>query len=72
MISLAHRITKERHPSIRNVNPNVPAVVEKIIDKALEKEQIKRYQKAGRMAEHLKRVIAKIDEIQRKKRPYVI
>ena len=72
MTSLMYRITKERHPSIRNVNPNVPAVVEKIIDKALEKEQIKRYQKAGRMAEHLKRVIAKIDEIQRKKRPYVI
>ena len=72
MISLVYRITRERHPSIRNMNPKVPAIVVKIMDKALEKEQIKRYQKAGRMAEHLKRVIAKIDEIQRKKRPYVI
>jgi serine/threonine-protein kinase len=41
--------------------------VEKIIDKALEKDPEKRYQKAGMMAEHLRKVVAKIDESKSKK-----
>ena len=68
MTSLMYQIAKERHPSIRTINPKVPEVVEKIIDKALEKEPEKRYQKAGQMADHLKMVIAKIDELQGKKK----
>jgi serine/threonine-protein kinase len=67
MTSLMYKIAKEKHPSVRSVNPQVPQVVEKIIDKALEKDQETRYQKAGQMAEHLKKVVAKIDEIQAKK-----
>ena len=42
--------------------------VEKIIDKALQKDMEKRYQKAGQMAEHLQKVVARIDEIQAKKK----
>jgi serine/threonine-protein kinase len=67
MTTLMYRVAKEKHPSIRSINPQVPQVVEKIIDKALEKDQEQRYQKAGQMAEHLKKVVAKIDEIQGKK-----
>ncbi|MFC1869556.1 protein kinase, partial [Thermodesulfobacteriota bacterium] len=67
MTSLMYKIAKEKHPPVRSINPRVPQVVEKIIDKALEKDQEKRYQKAGQMAEHLRKVISKIDEIQEKR-----
>lgn len=67
--SLMFKIAKEKHPSPREINPRIPSVLEKIIDKALEKELEKRYQRAGEMAEHLNRVIAKIDEIRSKKAP---
>jgi len=65
--SLMYKVAKEKHPSIKSINPRVPQVIEKIIDKALEKDAEKRYQKAGQMAEHLKMVLAKIDEMQAKK-----
>jgi serine/threonine-protein kinase len=65
--SLMYQIAKEKHASIRILNPKVPPVVEKIIDKALEKDETRRYQKAGHMAEHLKKVIARIDEVTAKK-----
>ena len=67
MTALMYQVTNERHPSPRAINSKIPPVVEKIIDKALEKDKTRRYQKAGKMAEHLKLVIAKIDEIQAKK-----
>jgi eukaryotic-like serine/threonine-protein kinase len=65
--SLMYQVARESHPSIREINPKTPPVVEKIIDKALEKDPEKRYQKAGQMAEHLKMVLAKIEEMQAKK-----
>ena len=65
--SLMFKIAKERHPSIRTINPKIPSVVEKIIDKAMEKDVERRYQKAGLMAEHLKKVVARIDEVHAKK-----
>ncbi|MBW1941220.1 MAG: CHASE2 domain-containing protein [Deltaproteobacteria bacterium] len=65
--SMMYKISKEKHPSVRSVNPKVPQVLDKIIDKALTKELSKRYQKAGQMAEHLKAVIQRIDEIKAKK-----
>lgn len=68
MTSLMYLIAKEKHPSIKSVNPQVPSIIEKIIDKALAKEPEQRYQKAGQMSEHLKMVIAKIDEIREKKK----
>jgi len=67
MTSLMYQIARERHLSVTAVNPKVPSVVEKIIDRALEKDSEKRYQKAGQMAEHLRMVIAKIDELRAKK-----
>jgi len=67
MTSLMYKVAREKHPSIRSINPKTPPVMEKIIDKALEKDPEKRYQKAGQMAEHLKMVLARIDELQSKK-----
>jgi len=67
MTALMFQITNERHPPARDFNSRVPPVVQKIIDKALEKDVENRYQKAGKMAEHLNLVIAKIDEILARK-----
>lgn len=67
LTSLMYKIARESHPAPRSINPKIPQVVEKIIDKALEKEPEKRYQKAGLMAEHLRKVVARIDEVTVKK-----
>lgn len=64
--SLMYKVASEKHPSIRSINPKTPPIVEKIIDKALEKNPEKRYQNAGQIAEHLKMVLAKIEELQTK------
>lgn len=69
MISLMYMIAKEKHPSVKAVNMRVHGVVEKIVDKALEKDAAKRYQKAGHMALHLRTVIKKIDETSDRKKP---
>ncbi len=66
--TLMYKIAREKQPSIRSIDHRVPQVVETIINKALEKEIGKRYQKASQMAEHLKKVVARIDEIQAKKK----
>jgi CHASE2 domain-containing sensor protein len=67
MTSLMLRIAKGKHPSPRNINPRIPGIIEKIIDKALEKDLDRRYQRADQMSIHLKKVVAKIDEIMAKK-----
>ena len=58
-------IAKDPHPSVKALNPKIPRVVEKIVDKALAKNRDSRYQSAGRMAAHLNQVIARIDEVRR-------
>ncbi len=68
MPSIMLSISKERHPSPRYYNPKIPRVIEKIIDSALEKDLEKRYQSAGQMAIHLKKVVARIDELMDQKR----
>lgn len=64
MTSLMYQIAKEKHSPVRSFNPHVPPVIEKIIDRALEKDVEVRYARAGLMAEHLRTVIARIDELQ--------
>ncbi len=66
--SVVLKISKETHPSPRFYNPKIPRVVEKIIDKALEKDLEKRYQTASQMADHLNKVVAKIDELLNQKK----
>jgi serine/threonine-protein kinase len=68
MTSLMYQIAREPHPSPRSINPRIPPVVEKIIDKALEKDVERRYRKAGQMADHLKKVAARMMEIQAKRK----
>jgi len=65
--SLLYQISHARHPSARELNPKIPMVVEKIIDKALAKDVDERYRKAGHMAEHLIRVVERIDQLREKK-----
>ena len=59
------------HPSLKAVNPSVPLVVERIVHKALENNVKRRYQQAGLLASHLRKVTAKLDEIEaRKQHPF--
>jgi tRNA A-37 threonylcarbamoyl transferase component Bud32 len=67
MTSLMLKIGKGKHPSPRNISPKIPDIIEKIIDKALEKDLDRRYQRADQMSIHLKKVVARIDEIMAKK-----
>ena len=68
MTSLMFQIAKEKHTSARKFNPKIPLIVEKVIDKALIKDVNQRYQNAGLMAEHLRKIIERIDQL-RNKRP---
>jgi serine/threonine-protein kinase len=66
--TLMFKIAREPHVSPRQINPRIPPVVEKIVDKALEKDLNRRYPKAEIMANHLRQVIARIDAIQAKRK----
>ena len=68
MTALMFNIAREDHASLRKINPRIPPVLEKIINKALEKDPKKRYQRAGLMAYHLEKVISRIDEIASRKK----
>lgn len=61
-------IARDRHLSAKALDPTVPRIVERIIDKSLEKDIESRYQRAGLMAEQLRKVVAKIDEVLAQKR----
>jgi serine/threonine-protein kinase len=65
--SLMYQIASGPHVPVRKYNPNVPSIVDKIIDKALAKDEDDRYQKAGLMGDHLRKVVAKIDELKKAK-----
>jgi serine/threonine protein kinase len=67
MTSLMFQIAKEKHTSARKFNPRIPLIVEKVIDKALIKDVNQRYQKAGLMAEHLRKIVNRIDQLRNKK-----
>ena len=59
--ALMHQIMTKPHPDPRSLNPKIPKPLAGIIDKSLEKNREKRYQKAGQMAEHLRVLGKKID-----------
>ncbi len=67
MTSLMYQIAREKHRSLREGNPRIPSVVEKIIDKALAKDVDQRYQEASLMAQHLRKVIGRIDQLKKVK-----
>ncbi len=65
--ALMHKILNEPHPDLRKINPKIIKPLATIIDKALEKDVEKRYQTAGQMAAHLRKLGAKIDAARQKK-----
>ncbi len=65
--ALMHQIMNVPHPDPRSINPKILKPLATIIDKAMEKNREKRYQKAGQMAQHLRTLGKKIDELVSKK-----
>ncbi len=59
--ALMHQIMNTPHPNPREINPRVIKPLATIIDKALEKDREKRYQRANHMAAHLRTLGKKID-----------
>ncbi len=53
--NLAYKITNEKHKSIRDIRPELPASATRITNKALQKKAAKRYLNGAEMAEALKR-----------------
>jgi len=56
LASLAYQITNRKHKSIRELRPELPARIVRIINKALQKKADKRYATAQEMADALARV----------------
>ncbi len=61
MTELFYQITQVKHPSPRSHNPRVIKPCEQLIDKALAKNQDKRFQTAGLFAKYLRLLGTKID-----------
>ncbi len=59
--ALMHQIMNTPHPDPRDINPRVIKPLATIMDKALEKDRDKRYQRASHMAAHLRTLGKKID-----------
>ncbi|MCP3952662.1 MAG: CHASE2 domain-containing protein [Desulfobacterales bacterium] len=59
--ALMHQIMNVKHKNPRTMNPKIFKPLVTIIDKALEKEREKRYQRAMQMATHLRTLGKKID-----------
>lgn len=66
--ALLHQIMNVPHPDPRKLNPRLLKPHVAIIDKAMEKNRDKRYQKASHMASHLRMLGKKIDDALKNKR----
>jgi eukaryotic-like serine/threonine-protein kinase len=64
---LLYHITQGKHPSLRLIESGIPKACEQIIDKALAKNPRDRFRTAGQMARYLSMMLAKIEELSRKK-----
>jgi eukaryotic-like serine/threonine-protein kinase len=60
-IDVLHAITSEPLPSIRAIRPELPALAEHIVNRALEKDRDLRYQRAAEMETDLKRLARDLD-----------
>jgi serine/threonine-protein kinase len=65
-VTVALKHIKDKLPSVRKLNPKVPAVVEKIIYKACEKNPNNRYKSVFDMRKDIDRILRDPDSIQRK------
>jgi serine/threonine-protein kinase len=66
--ALMHQIMQTRHPDPRSINPKIVKPLVAIINKALEKDREKRYQRAITMSAHLRETGKRIDAFVAKKR----
>jgi serine/threonine-protein kinase len=67
--ALMHHIMHVPHPNPKTINPKILTPLVTVIDKALEKDRDKRYQKAAVMRDHLREIHKKIrDVISRSRR----
>jgi serine/threonine-protein kinase len=69
LTALIYKITSEAPQPITELNVKVPKAVLQIVEKALTKDREKRYQKAEYMAQHLRIVAKKMDELINRKKP---
>ena len=67
-MALMNKIMNVPHPDPRKFNPKIVKPLVTIIDKALEKDRKKRYQKASQLCGHLKALGKKIDAVRAKKK----
>jgi serine/threonine-protein kinase len=58
--TLVYQISSAQHVSPKTLNRNLPDDVVAVIDKALEKDPAKRYQRASEMAADVRAALAKI------------
>jgi len=54
VFAVMHRIAAEAHPPVTQIDPQIPPIFDKILERALAKSQDKRYQRAGEMANDLR------------------
>ncbi len=64
--SLLYQIIQVKHPSVRELRPNVPKACEQLIDKALAKRPQDRFKSAREMVKYLNILSEKIREFQKK------
>lgn len=67
-MALMNKIMNVPHPDPRKFNPKIVKPLVAIIDKTLEKDREKRYQKASQLCGHLKALGKKIDAVMAKKK----
>ncbi len=68
LASLMNRIIKAPHPDPRRFNPKIVKPLVDVLNKALEKDREKRYQRASEMAVHLRKIGKRMDEIMAEQR----
>jgi CHASE2 domain-containing sensor protein/tRNA A-37 threonylcarbamoyl transferase component Bud32 len=68
LTALIYKITSEAPQPLSELNPKVPKAVAQIVEKALTKDREKRYQKAEHIAQHLRIVAKKMDELINRKK----
>jgi serine/threonine-protein kinase len=66
--ALMHQIMHAEHPNPRSLNPKIVKPLVTIINKALEKDREKRYQKAITLSAHLRETGKRIDDFMAKKK----
>jgi serine/threonine-protein kinase len=63
--NLLYQITQLKHPAMQTFNPKIPAICDKIIDRALAKNPADRFQNAAEIAKYIKLLATKIDQMKR-------